>query len=191
MGCLDGDVQMGVGRSHAGERHGHRDRELHPVSTMGGDTLVDVGSMLASPLPRFVASNNTQRVIDISICTTTLLFPYVTNQLRFDTGLVITNTSEEAGSCTIEYSGSDAPDDDVDVPARRRWGAVGRSCCQLLLLDSRAISRQPVDFGMRTALPSSPTAILEGRPPWRRAISRFARVATRKTHRAAAPRVRK
>ena len=85
---------------------------FNPVSTMGGDTLVDVGSMLASPLPRFVASNNTQSVIDISICTTTLLFPFVTNQLRFDTGLVITNTSQESGSCTIEFSGSNSPDDE-------------------------------------------------------------------------------
>ena len=32
---------------------------------------------------------------------------------RFDTGLVITNTSEETGSCTIGYNGSNAPDDDL------------------------------------------------------------------------------
>ena len=97
---------------------------FNPVSTMGGDTLVDVGSMLASPLPRFVASNNTQSVIDISICTTTLLFPFVTNQLRFDTGLVITNTSQESGSCTIEFSGSNSPDDEFTsqpVAGEAQW----------------------------------------------------------------------
>ena len=41
----------------------------------------------------------------IEDCTTTLLFPYVTNQQGYDTGLVITNASEGKGSCTIEYSG--------------------------------------------------------------------------------------
>ena len=50
-------------------------------------------------------------MIEIKDCTTTLLFPFVTNQLGFDTGLVITNASEGSGSCTIGYSGPDAPDD--------------------------------------------------------------------------------
>ena len=45
----------------------------------------------------------------IDDCTTTLLFPFVTNLGGFDTGLVITNTSEEAGSCTITYTGAAAP----------------------------------------------------------------------------------
>ena len=62
-------------------------------------------------MPRFIASDNTQNVLDISLCTTTLLFPYVVNVMGFETGLVITNTSKEDGSCTIEYSGSDAPDE--------------------------------------------------------------------------------
>ena len=38
----------------------------------------------------------------------------MTNKYGFNTGLVITNASEEAGSCTIGYSSSDgfdAPDD--------------------------------------------------------------------------------
>ena len=50
-------------------------------------------------------------MITIEDCTTTLLFPFVTNQLGYNTGLAITNTSEGSGSCTIEYSGPDAPDD--------------------------------------------------------------------------------
>ena len=35
----------------------------------------------------------------------------MTNQLGYNTGLVITNTSEGAGVCTIGYSGPNAPDD--------------------------------------------------------------------------------
>ena len=50
-------------------------------------------------------------MITIEDCTTTLLFPFVTNQLGFNTGLVITNASDGKGYCTIEYSGPDAPDD--------------------------------------------------------------------------------
>ena len=60
--------------------------------------------------PRF-ASGPTNDAIEINDCTTTLLFPFVTNKLGFNTGLVITNASDGSGSCTIEYSGPDAPDD--------------------------------------------------------------------------------
>ena len=61
-------------------------------------------------VPRFVAtSGDPIMVLKIDDCTTTLLFPFVTNQQKFDTGMVISNTSEEAGSCTITYSGSNAP----------------------------------------------------------------------------------
>ena len=63
-----------------------------------------------SKRPRY-ASGPTNDVITIEDCTTTLLFPFVTNQLGFNTGLVITNASDGKGSCTIEYSGPDAPDD--------------------------------------------------------------------------------
>ena len=61
-------------------------------------------------IPRYV-SGPTNDVITIEDCTTTLLFPYVTNMYGFNTGLVITNASDGKGSCTIGYSGPDAPDD--------------------------------------------------------------------------------
>ena len=64
----------------------------------------------AAKIPRF-ASGPTNDVITIEDCTTTLLFPFVTNQLGFNTGLVITNASDGKGYCTIAYSGPDAPDD--------------------------------------------------------------------------------
>ena len=84
-----------------------------------GEAALNTGSVTVSyhPVtddvtkrPRF-ASGPTNDVIEIEDCTTTLLFPFVTNQSGFDTGLVITNASEGSGSCTIEYSGPDAPDD--------------------------------------------------------------------------------
>ena len=66
--------------------------------------------MTLTKIPRYV-SGPTNDVITIEDCTTTLLFPFVTNQLGFNTGLAITNASEGSGSCTIDYSGPDAPDD--------------------------------------------------------------------------------
>ena len=85
---------------------GEVDVSFHPVSTMGGDTYEENGA----PPERYVASGS-YTVIEVNPCLTTLLFPYVTNQHTFDTGLVITNASEESGSCTIDYSGAAAPDD--------------------------------------------------------------------------------
>ena len=71
------------------------------------------------------ASGPTNDVIMIEDCTTTLLFPFVTNQLGFNTGLAITNASEGSGSCTIDYSGPDAPDDlmtpEQDLAGGTQW----------------------------------------------------------------------
>ena len=84
-----------------------------------GEPPLDMGTVTVSydpvsnetkDIPRYV-SGPTKDVIEINDCTTTLLFPFVTNQLGFNTGLVLTNASKEAGSCTIGYSGPDAPDD--------------------------------------------------------------------------------
>ena len=142
--------------------------------------------MTLKDIPRF-ASGPTNDVITIEDCTTTLLFPFVTNQQGYNTGLAITNASEGSGSCTISYSGPDAPDD-MTTPKDSRWrGNSGSLLLSHRPPDSRAISLQAVNFGMRTALPSSPTES----PPWRRVISRCARIATRKAHRVAALRVRK
>ena len=84
-----------------------------------GEPPLDMGTVTVSydpvsndtdDIPRY-ASGPTNDVITIEDCTTTLLFPFVTNKLGYDTGLVLTNTSEGSGSCTIGYSGPDAPDD--------------------------------------------------------------------------------
>jgi hypothetical protein len=67
-----------------------------------------------APEPRFVDTSGTPKTfITILRCTTTLLFPFVTNQAGFDTGMAISNTSEDwlgtdpqRGACTIHYHGS-------------------------------------------------------------------------------------
>ncbi len=77
----------------------------------------------ASAVPQFVASSftpaNAQAIVN---CQTTLLFPFVTNQVGFDTGIAISNTSTDnlgfggksfaaaqSGTCTLYFYGPTAP----------------------------------------------------------------------------------
>lgn len=78
-----------------------------PVSTVKGYAS-------SAPIPRFVETTKTlPPMIGLRDCSTTLLFPFVTNQLNFDTGIVISNTSDDPlstspheGTCEIHYYGS-------------------------------------------------------------------------------------
>ena len=79
---------------------------FHPVSGVGGDTF-EVG---AAPLPRFVESAKPAAIIEVDACATTLLFPHVLHHTGFDTGIAISNTSSESGSCAINYHGAGGPD---------------------------------------------------------------------------------
>lgn len=67
------------------------------------------------PVPRFV--NNPQSAVTFTIapCQTNILYPFVSNQAGFDTGLVVSNTSSDPygtlpqrGPCTIFYYGATA-----------------------------------------------------------------------------------
>ena len=67
------------------------------------------------PLPRFVSSGIAPLdAFTLAPCRTNLLFPFVTNQAGFDTGIAISNTSmaptgftgsQQSGACTINYYG--------------------------------------------------------------------------------------
>jgi hypothetical protein len=77
------------------------------------------GASSSAPVPRFVDTGEDQPYFEIISCATNLLWPYVTNQAGFDTGMVISNTSMDpfgtvgqTGACTINYYGNsdgDAP----------------------------------------------------------------------------------
>jgi len=69
-------------------------------------------------IPRFIADPNAARnIFAINVCRTILLYPFVTNQSGFDTGLAIANTTTDpfgtgpqAGSCALNwYSGPGSP----------------------------------------------------------------------------------
>jgi hypothetical protein len=69
----------------------------------------------AAPEPRFKEKLVESDALVISACRTILLFPYITNQIGFDTGIVIANTSsdplsgnsarQQQGACTLYYYG--------------------------------------------------------------------------------------
>jgi len=68
-----------------------------------------------APEPRFKEKWVEGDAIVISACRTILLWPYITNQIGFDTGIVISNTSsdplsgnsarQQQGACTLYYYG--------------------------------------------------------------------------------------
>jgi hypothetical protein len=74
---------------------------------------VSAGQSASSSLtiPRFADTSGTGRaVLVINICQTLLLFPFVTNQSGFDTGIAISNTSADPvgtaaqnGRCTLSF----------------------------------------------------------------------------------------
>jgi hypothetical protein len=85
------------------------DGHLAPLSTRA---TANTGS---SPIPRFVedATNNGKDMFTINACVTNLLFPFVSNQAGFDTGLAISNTSKDpfgtslqTGACTVNFYGT-------------------------------------------------------------------------------------
>ena len=76
-----------------------------------------------APLPRFAAALAGEAArVDFAGCSTTLMFPFVSNQAGFTTGVVITHGSqqaltgivdEQAGSCDLHYYGSTAEGEGV------------------------------------------------------------------------------
>ena len=161
-----------------------------------GEPPLDMGTVTVSyhpvddgtdDIPRYV-SGPTNDVIEIDDCTTTLLFPFVTNKHGFNTGLVITNASEGAGSCTIEYSGSDAPDDMTSQPI-----AGGEQWINLVSMIAPEFQgfvtascefRDAHGFAFITG-GGTPPNLAQGY------LAVCTKVATRKAHRVAALRVRK
>jgi hypothetical protein len=79
--------------------------------------LSNVGVMSSSaPIPRFVPSTAAKNAFIINKCTCNILFPFVTNQAGFDTGIAISNTSQDPfgtspqeGTVTLNYYSASNP----------------------------------------------------------------------------------
>ena len=72
----------------------------------------------STAIPNFTAGTATVGGSTFSACSTSLLFPFVSNQLGFDVGVVIANTSSDptnllklnqSGSCSLNFYGTGAP----------------------------------------------------------------------------------
>jgi hypothetical protein len=79
-----------------------------PLSNVGTATSTD-------PIPRFGDTSTPRAAFTINLCTCDLLFPFVTNQSGFDTGVAIANTSldpfgtgPQQGTIKLYYFGSTA-----------------------------------------------------------------------------------
>jgi len=77
-----------------------------PLSTVYGAASYSTGH------PRFIDDADDQDLFTINSCSTSLLWPYITNQAGFDTGMVISNTSmdpwgnsQQSGACMVYYYG--------------------------------------------------------------------------------------
>lgn len=77
-----------------------------PISDIQVATMTDLQ-------PRFIDDSTDYDFMTVNSCATNLLWPYVTNQAGFDTGMVISNTSKDpfgtatqVGSCDIYYYGN-------------------------------------------------------------------------------------
>jgi len=85
---------------------------LSYAPTPPGPFSASAGSSASSSLtiPRFQDTSSARNFLQISVCQTLLLFPYVTNQGGFDTGVAIANTSTDpiatsaqSGTCQLTF----------------------------------------------------------------------------------------
>jgi len=90
----------------------------------------------ATSVPDFApTSNSPLNGTSIIVCQTSLLFPFVTNQVGFDTGIVLSNTSTDpfgttgatpqTGTCTLNFYGAGAPSPNTGVAAPGGSQATG------------------------------------------------------------------
>jgi hypothetical protein len=84
------------------------------------------GSAASSTLtiPRFADLSTAATVFNIALCQTTLLYPFVTNQGGFDTGIAIANTTSDPfstrtqnGTCTLNWYGGAGSPSAVTTPS--------------------------------------------------------------------------
>jgi hypothetical protein len=75
------------------------------------------GASSTAPIPRFIdlGTGDNKAIANIAICTTNLLFPYVTTVTGFETGIAISNTTidpfgtgPQSGACTLYWYGNNA-----------------------------------------------------------------------------------
>ena len=115
-----------VGTSFSGQEWAHV-----PVyfSWDGGEVVMNADAMVSvsfhpsggNSIPRFVGDSDPDALLTIQDCTSKLTFPFVSSASGYDTGIVVSNTSDASGSCTASYSGSEDTEDSPMVEGNSHW----------------------------------------------------------------------
>lgn len=94
-----------------------------------------------APVPRFVDNPQSATTFTINPCQTNILYPFVSNQAGFDTGLVVSNTSldpygtvPQRGPCNVYYYGATAGGG--AAPATQTSGTVNEGTQLVFTLSS-------------------------------------------------------
>jgi hypothetical protein len=89
-----------------------------PTPTAAFSASAGAAASSTLPIPRFTQDTSAARnILNVNICRTVLLYPYITNTSGYDTGVAIANTSTDpfgtgaqAGSCKLNwYQGTTNP----------------------------------------------------------------------------------
>jgi len=90
--------------------------QVNPAATVSMSFAPTVATYNGSTaIPRFAPASTSTTLINVVLCQTTLLFPFVNTAPGFDTGISIANTSadtqgtkNQTGACTLNFFGSGA-----------------------------------------------------------------------------------
>jgi hypothetical protein len=90
--------------------------ETSPLGAVAMSFAPTFSTATASTLiPRFIPPSTTAPIISVSLCQTTLLYPWVNAETGFDTGIAIANTTSDpfgtrtqSGTCTLNFFGTGA-----------------------------------------------------------------------------------
>jgi hypothetical protein len=111
------------------------------ASTINGTfaPLSTVTTASSGPIPRFADTSTATASFTVSACQTNILFPFLTNQAGFDSGVSIANTSvdpfgtaAQAGPCTLNYYGGTTGGG--AAPAAQKSGVVNAGTLLLFTL---------------------------------------------------------
>jgi hypothetical protein len=89
-----------------------------PASGQPSVTMSYAPTSSTTNIPRFIPTGDTAPwgIVQIVPCQTILLFPFVTTQAGFETGVALSNTSQDplgtptsGGTCTLNFYGQNAP----------------------------------------------------------------------------------
>jgi hypothetical protein len=88
-----------------------------PTPTAAFSASAGAAASATLPIPRFADLSTASNIFTITVCQTSLLFPFVTSQGGFDTGIAIANTTSDPfgtrnqnGTCTMNwYGGAGSP----------------------------------------------------------------------------------